>query len=99
MAMWASNDGSGGNLTKEQKDKEAKFLQKGLDALETVSPTKGLNSVMYGLRILAFARVPLALPPPLCLSWHLAVLGTAIVLAIRGLQNNFAALLLHQLPA
>ena len=75
MAMWASNDGSGANLTKEQKEKEAKFLQKGLDALETVSPTKGLNSVMYGLRILAFARVPLALPPPLCLSWHLAVLG------------------------
>ena len=99
MAMWASNDGSGGNLTKEQKDKEAKFLQKGLDALETVSPTKGLNSVMYDLRILALARVSLALLPHICFPRHLAVLGQLIVFAIRSLENIFAALLFHQLLA
>ena len=92
LAMWASNDGSGGNLTKEQKDKEAKYLQKGLDALETVSPTKGSNLVMYDLRIPTLTRVSLAILPPICFSWHLAVLGQLIVFVILGLENCFAVL-------
>lgn len=37
LALWASNDGSGANLTKEQRAKEDKQLQKGLKTLETVS--------------------------------------------------------------
>ena len=37
MNLWASNDGTGANLTPEQRAKEAKFLQKSLENLETVS--------------------------------------------------------------
>ncbi|KAL8998150.1 MAG: hypothetical protein Q9188_006160 [Gyalolechia gomerana] len=35
LTIWASSDGTGANLTKEQKDREAKFLQKGMEGLES----------------------------------------------------------------
>ncbi|MCJ1384792.1 hypothetical protein MMC17_007910 [Xylographa soralifera] len=35
MNLWASNDGTGANLTPEQRAKEAKFLQKSLENLES----------------------------------------------------------------
>ncbi|KAL9025304.1 MAG: hypothetical protein Q9196_005847, partial [Gyalolechia fulgens] len=35
LTIWASSDGTGANLTKEQKDREARFLQKGMEGLET----------------------------------------------------------------
>lgn len=38
MTMWASSDGSGANMTAEQRAREARFLQKGLTGLESVSP-------------------------------------------------------------
>ena len=37
LTLWATNDGSGANLTDEQRAKEAKFLEKSLDSLENVS--------------------------------------------------------------
>lgn len=37
MSLWASNDGTGANLTADQRDKEARFLQSSLDNLENVS--------------------------------------------------------------
>lgn len=37
LAMWASNDGTGANMTPEQKAREEKYLQKGLKELESVS--------------------------------------------------------------
>ena len=38
MTMWASSDGTGANMTAEQRAKEARFLQNGLTGLESVSP-------------------------------------------------------------
>ena len=38
MTLWASNDGTGANLTQEQRDQEARFLNKSLKNLESVSP-------------------------------------------------------------
>ena len=38
MTLWASSDGSGANMTAEQRAKEARFLQKGLTELESVRP-------------------------------------------------------------
>lgn len=38
LAMWASNDGTGANMTPEQKAREERYLQKGLKELESVSP-------------------------------------------------------------
>ena len=37
LSLWASNDGSGANMTEEQRAREARYLQKGLSALESVS--------------------------------------------------------------
>ena len=38
LVLWASSDGTGANLTPEQRAREDKHLQKGLKGLETVSP-------------------------------------------------------------
>ena len=38
LAIWASNDGTGTNMTPEQKAREERYLQKGLKELERVSP-------------------------------------------------------------
>ena len=38
LTLWASSDGTGPNLTAEQRAREAKYLQKGLETLESVSP-------------------------------------------------------------
>ena len=38
MTMWASSDGSGANMTPEQRAREARFLQNGLSGLESVRP-------------------------------------------------------------
>ena len=38
LTLWASNDGTGEHLSTEQRAKETKFLQKGLQTLESVSP-------------------------------------------------------------
>lgn len=38
LTIWASSDGTGANMTTEQKAKEARFLQTGMEGLETVSP-------------------------------------------------------------
>ncbi|KAL8858213.1 MAG: hypothetical protein Q9178_005225 [Gyalolechia marmorata] len=35
LTIWASSDGTGANLTPEQKAREAKYLQKGMEGLET----------------------------------------------------------------
>ncbi|KAL8889342.1 MAG: hypothetical protein Q9215_003371 [Flavoplaca cf. flavocitrina] len=35
LTIWASSDGTGANLTREQKAKEARYLQKGMEGLET----------------------------------------------------------------
>ncbi|KAI4087546.1 MAG: hypothetical protein LQ344_006699 [Seirophora lacunosa] len=35
LTLWASSDGTGANLTAEQKAREARFLQKGMEGLET----------------------------------------------------------------
>ncbi|KAL8899294.1 MAG: hypothetical protein Q9207_006271 [Kuettlingeria erythrocarpa] len=35
LTLWASSDGTGANLSPEQKDREARFLQKGMDGLES----------------------------------------------------------------
>ena len=37
LSLWASNDGSRANMTDEQRAIEARYLQKGLSALESVS--------------------------------------------------------------
>ena len=37
LALWASSDGTGANLTKEQRAKEERFLKEALKKLETVS--------------------------------------------------------------
>ena len=37
LTLWASSDRTGANLTKEQKTKEARFLSKSLEGLESVS--------------------------------------------------------------
>lgn len=37
LSLWASNDGTGANMTPEQKRREEKYLQKGLKELENVS--------------------------------------------------------------
>lgn len=38
LTLWASSDGINANMTAEQKSREAKYLQKGLNTLECVSP-------------------------------------------------------------
>ncbi|KAL8688345.1 MAG: hypothetical protein Q9224_004906 [Gallowayella concinna] len=35
LTIWASSDGTGANLTAEQKAREARYLQKGMEGLET----------------------------------------------------------------
>lgn len=37
LSLWASNDGTGANMTAEQRTREEKYLQKGLKGLESVS--------------------------------------------------------------
>ena len=37
LALWASSDGTGANLTVSQKAREESYLQKGMDGLESVS--------------------------------------------------------------
>lgn len=37
LTLWASSDGPGANLTTEQRAREAGYLQKGLETLESVS--------------------------------------------------------------
>ena len=38
LSLWASSDGTGANMTPEQKAREARFLEGGLKKLESVSP-------------------------------------------------------------
>lgn len=38
LTLWASSDGTGANMTAEERAKEARYLQKGLKSLESVSP-------------------------------------------------------------
>ena len=38
MTLWASSDGTGANMTPEQRSREARYLQKGLTELESVRP-------------------------------------------------------------
>ena len=38
LTLWASNDGTNANLTVEQRALETRYLQKGLQTLESVSP-------------------------------------------------------------
>lgn len=38
MTMWASSDGTGANMTAEQRAREARYLHKGLSGLESVRP-------------------------------------------------------------
>ena len=45
LTLWASSDGTGANLSPEQKAKEARYLQKGLEGLETVSSDVGPNTM------------------------------------------------------
>lgn len=37
LSLWASNDGTGANMTPEQRTREERYLQKGLKGLESVS--------------------------------------------------------------
>jgi len=37
LALWAVNDGTGANLTREQKTREDRLLQQQLKSLESVS--------------------------------------------------------------
>lgn len=37
LSLWASNDGTGANMTADQRNREEKYLQKGLKELESVS--------------------------------------------------------------
>lgn len=43
LFLWGSSDGTGANLTHEQRKKEDKYLQKGLRGLETVSSRSSLS--------------------------------------------------------
>ena len=45
LTLWASSDGTGANLSPEQKAREARYLHKGLEGLETVSPDIGPNAM------------------------------------------------------
>ena len=47
LSIWASSDGTGAQLTPEQKAREAKLLQRDVERLETVSPSNNV-STMYG---------------------------------------------------
>ena len=38
MTIWASSDGTGANMTAEQRAREVRYLQKGLSGLESVRP-------------------------------------------------------------
>lgn len=38
LTLWAASDGTGANMTAEQKAREARYLQKGLAVLESVGP-------------------------------------------------------------
>ena len=38
LTLWASSDGSGANMTQEQRAREQMYMQKGLKTLESVSP-------------------------------------------------------------
>lgn len=46
LSLWASSDGTGANLTAEQKAREARYLKKGFDGLERVS-LDGTSDTMY----------------------------------------------------
>ena len=45
LTLWALNDGTGANLTPEQKAREARYLQKGFEGLETVSLAGGSSTM------------------------------------------------------
>ena len=49
LSLWASNDGSGANMTEEQRAREARYLQKGLSALESVSFRSPASTYKYGI--------------------------------------------------
>ena len=49
LSLWASNDGSGANMTEEQRAREARYLQKGLSALESVSFRSPTSTYKYGI--------------------------------------------------
>lgn len=49
LSLWASNDGSGANMTEEQRAREARYLQKGLSALESVSFRSPASAYKYGI--------------------------------------------------
>ena len=62
MTLWATSDGTGVEMTAEEKAREAKFLQKGLERLETVSPVKGSTSAMYDTFVSLLSSVSFRLP-------------------------------------
>ncbi|KAL6715665.1 hypothetical protein ACLMJK_006626 [Lecanora helva] len=49
MTLWASSDGTGANLTGEQRAREAKYLQKGLETLESRldNAVKGVSKELH----------------------------------------------------
>ena len=49
LSLWASNDGSGANMTEEQRAREARYLQNGLSALESVSFRSPTSTYKYGI--------------------------------------------------
>ena len=49
LSLWASNDGSGANMTGEQRAREARYLQTGLSALESVSSRSPTSTYKYGI--------------------------------------------------
>ena len=55
LTLWASSDGTGAHITAEHKAKEARYLQKGLDVLETVSPMKGSSPCLYEVLLYFFS--------------------------------------------
>ena len=63
LTLWASSDGTGVNLTAKQKTRETKYLQKGLDGLETVSPG-GPDSLMSEI-LYVYPSLCVSFPPEL----------------------------------
>ena len=47
MTLWASNDGSGSNLTADEKEKEARYLSKSLKNLESVGCPQQLYMLLF----------------------------------------------------
>ena len=63
LTLWASSDGTGANMTAEQRAREAKYLQKGLSNLESVSSRSPASMYKYGiLRIFIRGRVLVSIP-------------------------------------